>query len=562
MIGTVIENYRITEQLGAGGMGEVYKAVDIELEREVAVKCMRRELSGRDELAARFRAEARMLAKLHHPNVATVYRFFEREDQLFLVMEYVDGEDFGDIMRGKGLAVDEAVPLFGQALAGIGYAHQQGVVHRDLKPSNLMIGERGLVKVLDFGIAHLVGSARMTKTGMAVGTPAYMAPEQVRGHDVDPRTDLYSLGIVFYEMLTGKLPFEAQSDFEAMRAHLEEQPRDITTFKPDVPQPVQDAIYRALAKDTSERFATAEEFAQALGHPTGTAPAVSAAAAATVVRKRPASAEWGDRIRGALEELTPVHYAAATAGLLAVILAAILLWPRGEADPAGPPVAPPTVAQTQPPVPGPPTAVAGPTAGGGASQPPGTAIGAATGTAAGTATVGTAAAGATQTPDASQQTAAAAPPQTTGSPPTGSPPAGSQTAIAPPTPSATVEKPAPPPKTAAAPRPSVRAKIVKIDVHRSMRLGRLNRPAGYNMAVDLRTSKPVRIDEVLEARENGRLVMKTTVSSTERGNGRYQSKHRVADLKSQLVPGEYDMKLRVMAGGRELASHRYKLLVR
>ena len=266
MIGTVVEHYKITSRIAAGGMGEVFRAVDLELDREVAIKCVRPELSELDEATQRFRTEARTLARLSHPNIATVHRFFAHEDRLFLVMEYIDGKPFGDMISGDNtLPFERSIKLIQDALKGLGYAHANDVVHRDIKPGNLMVDQQSTVKVLDFGIAHLVGGTRLTRVGSVVGTPAYMAPEQILGKEIDPRTDLYAIGVVLYEMLVGKLPYEGNTDFEIMRAHLESVPRPLQELSnSNVPDELQNTISRAMAKETGERFQTADEFVSAL----------------------------------------------------------------------------------------------------------------------------------------------------------------------------------------------------------------------------------------------------------------------------------------------------------
>jgi len=263
IVGDVIDQYRITERLGGGGMGEVYRALDVQLDRHVALKSVRPELSDLEDVAQRFRVEARTLAKLSHPNIATVYRFFQHDDQLILVMEFIDGQPFGRLMA-RPLAHAEVVELVCQALDGLGYSHQHGVVHRDIKPGNLMLNRQGIVKVVDFGIAHLIDGTRLTRTGSSIGTPAYMAPEQVLGQAVDGRSDLYSLGVVLYEMISGQLPFEGDSDFETMRAHLDKEPRPLADLVNGIPDALQECVSRALARDSGERFATAREFSQAL----------------------------------------------------------------------------------------------------------------------------------------------------------------------------------------------------------------------------------------------------------------------------------------------------------
>jgi serine/threonine-protein kinase len=259
-VGKTLGNFRILECLGSGGAGMIWKAEDLSLGRVVALKALRPELAQDGEMSERFRAEARTLAKLSHPNVASLYSLIEDDDGLFLVMEYVEGNTLAALLATSGpLPFDSAFALFHQVLDGVGHAHEAGVVHRDLKPANLMVDARGRVKVMDFGIARIAGAARTTHHGKLVGTPEYMSPEQVRGEDATLRSDIYSLGIVLYEMLTGQPPFRAAASFELMRAQLESDPPDPLLHRRDLDPSVASAILRALAKSPPDRFASTRE---------------------------------------------------------------------------------------------------------------------------------------------------------------------------------------------------------------------------------------------------------------------------------------------------------------
>jgi len=268
MIGTEVANYRITDLLGEGGMGVVYKAVDLNLDRLVAIKVLNSELARNPELVERFRAEARAQANLNHTNLATLYAFLTIEGSAMMVMEFVDGETFAQMIHRRGpLPSQGAVPMFRQALLGIGFAHRAGIVHRDIKPSNLMLNHQGIVKVMDFGIAKVMGERGLTRTGMQVGTCRYMSPEQVLNKPADIRSDIYALGITLYEMLTANTPFQSDSEFQIMSDHVHTPPPPPTKFYPYIPKGVENAILKALAKNPDERFQTVEEFGAALEHP-------------------------------------------------------------------------------------------------------------------------------------------------------------------------------------------------------------------------------------------------------------------------------------------------------
>jgi eukaryotic-like serine/threonine-protein kinase len=261
MIGKVIGNYKIVEKIGEGGMGAVYRGLDTMLEREVAIKMLKPELASQPEVLERFRTEAVTLAKLNHPNIATLYSFLRDGEDYFMVMEFVRGQTLDELIRRFGaMMVERAVPLFCQALDGIDHAHRMGIIHRDIKPANMMLTDSGSIKVMDFGIARVLGSARMTRQGNVVGTIEYMSPEAVRGLEVDARSDVYSLGILLYEMLTGRVPFDSTSEFEMMKMQVEQAPQPPRQFTASIPLEVERAIMRALAKKSQARFQTAGEF--------------------------------------------------------------------------------------------------------------------------------------------------------------------------------------------------------------------------------------------------------------------------------------------------------------
>src|SRR5262245_60039063 len=279
MINNVIGSYKVLEKIGEGGMGAVYKGVDLMLEREVAVKALRPELARQPDVVERFRAEAVTLAKLNHPNIATLYSFLRQGDDYFMVMEFVFGETLDSVLkRAGGMPVDRATTLFCQALEGIEHAHKMGIIHRDIKPSNMMLTHTGSIKVMDFGIARVLGTARMTRQGNVVGTVEYMSPEQVRGQETDARSDIYSLGILLYEMLTGRVPFSDPSEYELMKRQIEERPPAPGEFHPGIPVVVESAVLRALSKDPADRFQTAEAMRMSvLGGPTAAQPSSEAA---------------------------------------------------------------------------------------------------------------------------------------------------------------------------------------------------------------------------------------------------------------------------------------------
>jgi serine/threonine-protein kinase len=267
----MVGSYKITEKIGEGGMGAVFRGIDVMLEREVAIKMLRPELASQPQVVERFRSEAVTLAKLNHPNIATLYSFLRQGDHFFMVMEFVRGETLDDVIRRMGaMPVEHATTLFCQALEGIEHAHKMGIIHRDIKPANMMLATDGALKVMDFGIARVLGTARLTRQGSVVGTIEYMSPEQVRGEEGDARSDIYSLGILFYEMLTGRVPFHSTSEFALMKAQIEDPPPPPRAFAPHIPIPVEQAIMRSLAKKPEARFQNSGEFREAVLRKTAT----------------------------------------------------------------------------------------------------------------------------------------------------------------------------------------------------------------------------------------------------------------------------------------------------
>jgi serine/threonine-protein kinase len=264
MIGQTVGKYRVEERIGRGGMGTVYRAVDETLRREVAIKVLNSELND-PEVAKRFRTEAITVARLNHAGIATVYELFEHDGQWLMVMEFVRGETLERLIERAGpLSAERAAELCMQALAALTHAHGLGVVHRDLKPANLMLTDGGAVKIMDFGIARVSGSEHLTNVGFMMGTPAYMAPEQVLGHEVDARTDIYAMGVVMYRLTTAKLPFKGETPFALAQSQVNDPPTPVRMAREGLPAWLELVLGRALAKAPVERFQTAFEFRDAL----------------------------------------------------------------------------------------------------------------------------------------------------------------------------------------------------------------------------------------------------------------------------------------------------------
>ena len=257
--------YEVHHELGRGGMGSVFLAREVGLDRLVAIKVLPPNLMFDEGLIERFKREARMVAKLHHPNIIPVYRVHNSQNLAFYTMHFVPGRSLAEMGPNRVPSLQEVERTLLEAAAGLGYAHKRGVIHRDVKPANILIDAEGHVHLTDFGIAKaVVGSTHLTETGAVIGTPQYMAPEQCEGRMVDGRADQYSLGAVGYQLLTGEPVFVSDSMKELLYHHLFTPPRPLNAVRPETPLPLRDAIHKSLSKDPSERFDSMEDFRLAI----------------------------------------------------------------------------------------------------------------------------------------------------------------------------------------------------------------------------------------------------------------------------------------------------------
>jgi len=261
LIGKTISHYRILGKLGEGGMGVVYKAEDTKLKRTVALKFLPQDITRDQDAKKRFIREAQAASALQHNNICAIHEINETpEGQMFICMDYYDGENLRDKIKRGPMPVAEAIDIAIDVAGGLGVAHDAGMVHRDIKPANLVVTSGGVVKVVDFGLAQLSGTTRMTKTGTTVGTVSYMSPEQASGEQVDARSDVFSLGVVLYEMLTGALPFPGDHEAAVLYGIMHTDPKPMSEHCSDIPEALQSVIDRALRKDTGERYQTVSEF--------------------------------------------------------------------------------------------------------------------------------------------------------------------------------------------------------------------------------------------------------------------------------------------------------------
>ena len=267
MIGKTVSHYRIVEKIGEGGMGIVYRAEDTKLKRTVALKFLRSQAFASEEHRDRFIREAQTAAALDHPNICTIFGIDEAEEYLFISMPLVEGANLKERIREGPLGVDEAVGIAVQIARGLEAAHQQGIVHRDVKSANVIVTPDGTAKIMDFGLAKITGAREISKTTQSVGTAAYMSPEQGRGDEVDSRTDIWSLGVILYEMITGELPFRGEYDPAVVYSLLNEEPVPATDLRPDTPAGIARVIELSMAKDRGDRYQTVSEMLADLESP-------------------------------------------------------------------------------------------------------------------------------------------------------------------------------------------------------------------------------------------------------------------------------------------------------
>ena len=340
-IGEKFSNFLIQAEIGKGGMGTIYYAIDTMLNREVALKIVHPQLAFNAQLMERFKIEAMTQARMNHPQIVMIFSFNKIENDFVIVMEYVDGKSLKEmLLERKVLHPQEAIQYVEQVLHGLQYAHAHNVVHRDIKPANILINRDNRVKLSDFGIAKVLGSQGLTKTGMLVGTPWYTSPEQILGREIDFRTDLYSLGITFYEMVTGRVPFDSEtnSEFQIQKAHLETPPPRPSIFNPEIGLKVEKYILKALQKSVDKRYQNAAEMLDELQRlkgqiteirpPTITSREVEAVEA--VVEERPAMEQ---PVRRRASFFTPLRLVGMAIGVLALFLLIMLFsWWSGKSE--------------------------------------------------------------------------------------------------------------------------------------------------------------------------------------------------------------------------------------
>ena len=345
-IGDRVGDYEIIDVLGAGGMGKVYKVRNIISDRVEAMKVLLPNLASDADLADRFMREIKVQASLHHPNIAALHTALRVNNQLLMLIEFVEGSSIESALRQGPMPVAKAVDYIKQVLLALAYAHSHGVVHRDIKPANMMLTPNGVVKLMDFGIAKLSADRKLTQTGRTVGSLYYMSPEQIQGaEDLGPRADLYSLGVSLYEMVTRTRPFQGDSDYSIMAAHLNSQPVPPVQVDPTLPAALSDVILMAIAKDPDQRFQSADAFRKALESVEGQFRSggsitkvvdggARAAAAATTAPLRPGPSAPPPIVQQQQPQITPgsskrgIYMAAGSLVTVAVLAVAALQGPK------------------------------------------------------------------------------------------------------------------------------------------------------------------------------------------------------------------------------------------
>jgi eukaryotic-like serine/threonine-protein kinase len=312
-----IGDYEILGVLGSGGMGQVFKVRNVISDRIEAMKVLLPDLAGRQDLADRFLREIKLLAGLNHPNIAALRTALTLNNQLVMVMEYVEGVTLGTRLEQGPISTADAVNYMDQVLGALTYAHQKKVIHRDIKPANMMLTPEGVVKLMDFGIARSGTDRGLTMTGTTMGSLYYMSPEQVKGQPTDARSDLYSLGVSLYELVTGERPFRADSDYSLMAAHLQQPPKPPIELRSDLPAALNEIILMAIAKEPGQRFQSADAFRNALNSVKGALPAslpanqnvpalpVSPASATALLQNPSQAASIHDATTAALDAAAP-----------------------------------------------------------------------------------------------------------------------------------------------------------------------------------------------------------------------------------------------------------------
>ena len=330
--GQMLGPYRIINQVGRGGMATVYKAYQPSVDRYVAIKVLPSQLAESREFATRFQQEARIIAKLEHPHILPVFDYGESDGVSYFVMRYMEAGTLKERMiEGRPLPMQEIDRLFTQLAEALSYAHSHGVVHRDLKPANVLIDSQGNIFLTDFGIAKLLESAspRLTQTDAIMGTPAYISPEQAQGHPVDQRSDIYSLGIILYEMVTGSVPFTAETPLAVLFKHISDPLPPPSLVKSDIPPVIEQVILKALAKDPRDRFATAAEFVAAWGRALQTRETMQHAPESVTVPPSPTTTSAQPSSRPATQTRPTTRAGLPTAWIVGCLVAACALFGLG-----------------------------------------------------------------------------------------------------------------------------------------------------------------------------------------------------------------------------------------